>query len=268
MIQLTCDIGSLLGAIVTFITLYLLYIQIRKQGKRDKADLTLGLYKDFFNNQTFLKIFAFLDFDNLKKAENNAKQIIENDQENENHNDKNLSEKEISYYLNYFNSIGYLIKSKIVSEKDIREIFNYQIKKTFSNYNIIKYAIDGNFKHINSLKISNEICFFFYGTLMNIDDRIRHIGNWATKKETQAKLVDYCKSEINYKSDIYPSIIKETNSIVNGVYLEFTCNYNETFLLFKNIDDYEMEGSLYIREWVSVFLNNSEKKHCWTYVGI
>ena len=56
------------------------------------------------------------------------------------------------------------------------------------------------------------------------------------------------------------------NSVVEGVFIEFFCDYNDTFKLFKNLDDYEMEDLLYKREWVEVVLDNSEKKHCWTYV--
>ena len=130
-IQFTFDIAGFVVAILTIITLIFLYRQILQQGKRDKTDLTLGLYKDFFSNKNFLDIFSLLDYENMKDAEINMKKIIENHPENKNKSKEQLSEQEISYYLNYFNAIGYLIKNKIISDNDIREIFNYQIEKTF-----------------------------------------------------------------------------------------------------------------------------------------
>jgi gamma-glutamylcyclotransferase (GGCT)/AIG2-like uncharacterized protein YtfP len=267
-IQFTLDIAGFGVAIMTMITLFYLSRQISQQGKRDKTDLTLSLYKDFFSNSKFLEIFSNLDYDNMKDAETNAKKIIENHPENKKYDKELLSEQEISYYLNYFNTIGHLIKNKIVSDKDIREIFNYQIEKTFSNFEIIKYAEEGKFKHIESLNIKNKICFFFYGTLMNKEDRIKHIGYWKTSFEKQARLSNYCMSDLTYKNDIFPAIIDNNKSVVDGVCIEFICDYNETLNLFKNLDSYEMEGVLYKREWVEVVLNSSEKKSCWSYVKI
>jgi hypothetical protein len=265
-LQFTFDIAGCAAAIITISSLIYLSRQISQQGKRDKTDLTLGLYRDFFSNSNFLKIFSYLDYDNMKDAEINAKKIIENHPENKNYNKDLLSEQEISYYLNYFNVIGYLIKNEIVSDEDIREIFDYQIEKTFSNFNVLKYVKSGNFKHIVSLKIKNKICFFFYGTLMNTEDRIKHIGNWKTSFEKQAMLTDYCMSELTYENDIFPAIIKKNNSVADGVCIEFICDYDETSKLFNKLDDYEVEGSLYEREWVEVVFNDSKKKYCWTYV--
>jgi hypothetical protein len=103
---------------------------------------------------------------------------------------------------------------------------------------------------------------------LNAQDRIKHIGNWKVSFEIQASLTGFYISEVSYKNDIFPAISNKINSHVNGIFIEFVCDYKQTYELYKSLDDYEMEGVLYKREWIEVVLNNSKKKSCWTYIKI
>lgn len=76
----TMDIGGLIGGIATAISLIFLWRQINSQNeqlkkqnhqtetqeKKDKVEIVMRLYSDFFNNQSFQRLFEIIDQDGFK----------------------------------------------------------------------------------------------------------------------------------------------------------------------------------------------------------
>lgn len=277
------DLASIVGSIATAVTAFLLYDQIVSQAKKDDYSKLLELHREFYNNRSFSNLFAFIDNNNHQQANEILKAIIDSEPIISDstivEGIKNIKEKyelenslpteqDLSNYMNFFNTLGNLIKSKNLKSQDIDDVFSYQIRKTLSHPILLDYILKNEFNGMKNL--ISYVPFFFYGTLLDPKERIEKLKlntelnvKWGRNKI--CSLENYKLGEVIDGNSVYKAIEKNTSGILKGVYVEAkTTNPIE---LIQKIDNYEEVNQLYLREEVKVsFENNKEMKKCWAYV--
>ncbi|MFN5222677.1 MAG: gamma-glutamylcyclotransferase family protein, partial [Bacteroidota bacterium] len=257
--------------------------QIKLQRNKSNTELVLNLYRDFFNNKSYSELFSIIDNDYYKMCDselslNHVLEVIIESEPfySESIRDKRTEiesrfkfylpeEKDLSNYMNFFNSVGKLIQENKEIKGISESIFKYQIEKTLSHPIVLNYLFKGKFEGVLAFEHKVNVPFFFYGTLKNIDDRNKNLEkkfNWEDNKK--CKLFGYKMIEISNKDWAYPALIEDKNSSIQGVYTE--AKEVNFITLFKVIDDYEEVGVLYERRIDWIQLDNSlEKKLCWIY---
>ncbi len=258
----TFNIISSIGSLGTVAAFFLLFFQNRKQNKKNKVELVMKLYSDFFNNPNFQLIFEIIEQDDVRKVEQDLLSVI-NGKVLEN----GAKEVYLSNYMNYFNALGLLTKDKVIDKAKIMEMFGYQLKTTFSNICLREYMKDYGFEKI---KLILPKSFFFYGTLENSIDRnkiqeIELIAQFLVDKE-KCKLSGYQLVDIVDKNDdrVYKGLVpsKEKENSVEGSLVEIKESAN-WFNLFKVLDNYENIETLYVRKIIQV---NETDNYVWTYM--
>lgn len=279
--DLLIGISSIIGSIATAATVLFLASQIKQQRNKDNTELVFNLYREFYNNPSHTKLFSIIDFDYDKMFTNELSLNIilvtiiasepvqlnivnERNKINELFNFELPKEIDLCNYMNFFNSLGHLIKENKELKRTTLNIFNYQLEKTLSHPILINYLIDGKFEGILSFEHPVTIPFYFYGTLKNPLERKNNIGTWDWEPNFECTLFGFTTVEISDEEGTYPALVKSENSSVKGVYTEV--KVTDFFVFFKAIDEYEVVGDLYDRrlEWVHLD-SNLEKKLCWIY---
>lgn len=152
-------LGTIVGAIISSFGFYIVYCQLKeqkqtnkiefeKQDKRDNIELVIKLSSDFYNNDNYMRIFEIVDIDENNQAEvesreEKIKKIIDGEI-----NDQQIKEIHLNAYLNFFNSLAVLVEEGVLDKKTIRNIFNYQLKKTFASNKLKEYMTNYDFKKV------------------------------------------------------------------------------------------------------------------------
>jgi uncharacterized membrane protein len=142
------NIATIISAAISFLGIFGIIYQLDKQGKKEKIELILKLSADFYNNDKHMGIFEIIDKDEndpleVEKRENELKRLIEGHPVN-----KEIKEIHLNAYLNFFNSLAVLVEEGVVDKNTIRNIFNYQLKKTFASNNLKEYMTNYEFKKV------------------------------------------------------------------------------------------------------------------------
>jgi hypothetical protein len=279
-IEIITSIATVVAPIATTVTVIFLYSQIRMQRNKDNTELIFNLYREFYSNPINSQLFSIIDDDDKNfEDEFLLNQVIETIILSEPFKLDIKTEREViekrfeiklpreidlSNYMNFFNSLGLLIKENKDIYKITNNIFDYQIKKTFAHPTLIGYMYKGKFCGMLEFNRKISIPFFFYGTLKNPTERQENIGDWKWEPNDECRLYGYTSIEISNNEGIYPALIEAKDSYVSGVYTKV--EITNFFKFFKKIDTYEEVGNLYERRLDWVNLNDTNKKKlCWIY---
>lgn len=142
------NIATIFGFIFSLAGIGALIYQLYRQNKKEKLELILKLSADFYNNEKYMGIFEIIDKDEndpleVEKRENEIKRLIEGHLVN-----KEIKEIHLNAYLNFFNSLAVLVEDGVVEKKTIKNIFNYQLKKTFASNKLKEYMTNYEFKKV------------------------------------------------------------------------------------------------------------------------
>ena len=267
----TIEIGGLIGGIATAISLIFLWSQIKSQNeqlkkqnlqfenqiRKDKVEIILKLYSDFFNNQNFQRLFEILDQDDFQKAKVEIDSIIANEQVN------NVKEIHLSQYLNFFNSLALLTKDGVVEKSILLQMFKYQLEKPFSFVSVIKYMEDFGFNSIKSL-LPDRI--FTYGTLSDSEVRntikeINHCEKYIENGDLMT-VSGYELEEVSADKVYFGLVNSDPDNFVSGRTLKIKdkANWHDLFSIF---DRYEEVGLLYDRR---ILVFNEGNEYVWVYM--
>jgi hypothetical protein len=269
--EFSLDIGGLIGSIATVLSLFFLGKQILAQNEqlekqnqqillqenKDKIEIVLKLYSDFFNNQNFQNLFEIIDQDPINNSKKTFVKLISGEQINK------VKEVHLSQYMNYFNTIAILIEDGVVDKKIILKIFQYQLEKTFSHIELIKYMENFGF---NKIKLLLPDVLFTYGTLSDPDNRksipelnesFEYLINTSVFVLNDYEIIDIQSDKI-YKGMIYS--INGGKVPGNLVHIKEKSNWS---LIFSSIDKYEEAGELYERKIIQL---NDTNDYVWVYL--
>lgn len=269
--ECTTDIGGLIGSIFTVISLLLLSHQIRSQNKqldlqhqqsknqekKDKVEIVMRLYSDFFNNQKFQNLFEIIDQDDFNQANQDFEKLLSGQQVEE------IKEVNLSQYMNFFNSLAILAKEGVIEQDIVLQMFKYQLEKTFSYVAMIRYMENYGFDKIKYL-LPDVI--FTYGTLCDSDARksipeikdcIQYLENNEVFNLVGYELVDVLADQV-YKG----LISSNTQNQVPGTLLKIV-DKSIWYDLFSGLDTYEEVEALYDRKIIQL---NDTKRYAWVYM--
>jgi gamma-glutamylcyclotransferase (GGCT)/AIG2-like uncharacterized protein YtfP len=250
-------VGGFVGAIPTLITVLFLSRQIKNEKKKDRVEIVMKLFNDFFNNENLQKVFEIIDQDDLKKAKSDIEIIIKEGELN------GVKEAHFSQYFNFFNSISILVGEKIIDKNVVIEMFRYQLEKTFTHLALLKYIEEYSF---NKIKLILPDILFTYGTLS--DPTFRKLNPELNKcypflKNGSAKtLIGFRLEEVLSDQTYKAMVVSESSHVVEGTTLLIINNSN-LHQLFKCLDDYEEVDTLYDRRIINI---PDEKSYAWVYM--
>lgn len=267
-------------AITTFLGIFGLVCQIRRQNKIDKFELIMNLYRELFLNDKFMRILKVIDEESLIERNKEIQRIIDDEHCGNAYDQEKISESDLVSFLNFFNSLAILTENKVLSKSVILDVFQYQIEKLFTTIALIKYMEDYKFNRIK--KIVPDM-FFFYGSLSDSDRRkemneIDSINESLIDVETNVKLDGYKKVDNVRPDSPYPVIMKINGHHCHGNLVKMSENAS-WYEVFKGLDDYEevvsKDGTepLYSRRILKLENGLTRKiLHCenrfvWTYVN-
>jgi len=118
------DIITVIGFVVTIVTILLTYKQIKVSVKTAKGTFIKDIMDRFTTDEGIRKVFYLIEYDEFKYPDNNF------------HGSE--IEKEIDSLLYFLDTIGALVKLDLISLSDV-EIMHYEIKRVYSNQEIKKY---------------------------------------------------------------------------------------------------------------------------------
>jgi gamma-glutamylcyclotransferase (GGCT)/AIG2-like uncharacterized protein YtfP len=268
---MTADIGGLIGGLATAISLYFLWRQIKSQNeqlkkqieqnnnqeKRDRLEIVLRLYSDYFNNDNFQRLFEVIDQNNLENSERELKELIETSRFNE------IKEVHLSQFMNFFNSLAILLEEGLVAKHQVLKMFQYQLEKTFSHLILIGYIERYGFGKIKDILPET---LFVYGTLMNQQERknipdLLGITNYLANANG-LELDGFTLVELEFGSPYKAMVKSGQDDKVLGSILKISENANWTDL-FTNLDNYEEVNKYYDRRIIRL---NKTDEYSWVYL--
>ncbi len=242
-------------------------LQLWWQKKKEKTELILKLYAEFFNNSKYMSVFKILDSEKLIDVNASIRNIIAGDEIESIDGEaiEGVEEIDLNSYMNFFNSLAVLVEERIVSQSDVMKLFRYQLEKTFASIEMIRYMEDYGFERVKKLLPQS---FFFYGTLQNEKDRealpeVKEIAKFL-KNGNDTKLENF-KIESVGPNHEYKGLVKvkgEKGTSVKGCRINILENSDWT-KIFTILDHYEEIDELYVRAIVK--LNNNDKYY-WIYL--
>jgi gamma-glutamylcyclotransferase (GGCT)/AIG2-like uncharacterized protein YtfP len=250
-------VGGIVGAIPTLITVKFLSRQIKNEMKKDRVEIVMKLFNDFFNNENFQQVFELIDQDDFIKAKSDIEIIIKDGELN------GVKESHFSQYFNFFNSIAILVSEKIIDQNIVIEMFKYQLERTFSHSALLKYIEEYGF---HKIKLILPDILFTYGTLS--DPTFRKLNPELEKchpflqNGSSKTLVGYRLEEVLSDQTYKAMVVGESSHVVVGTTLNIINNSN-LYDLFKCLDNYEEVGTLYERR--IIFLPE-DKSYAWIYM--
>ena len=160
------SIDAIFHTTVSLLGLYFIYLQLKQQQKANKIELVTKLSSEFYNNENYMGIFELIDIDEKdhKQAEKRSetlKIIIDGGIIDTGQNVIKIKEIHLNAYMNFFNSLAVLVEGGFVEKKMVTDIFNYQLKKTFSAFELKEYIMQFGFeKVLKNFGDSDEYNFF------------------------------------------------------------------------------------------------------------
>ncbi len=258
---------EILAAFITVFGFGGIVLQLYWQKKKDRTELILKLYADFFHNSKYMSVFKILDSDSLSECNNSIRKIIEGGEIKsvDGKPIEGVEEIDLNSYMNFFNSLAILEEEGIVEQSDIMKLFRYQLERTFASIEMLRYMEDYGFERIKSILPQG---FFFYGTLKAEKDRdvLKDISavNHFLKNGKEVELKKY-KIEVVGSNGEYKGLVKSNGNgtpPVQGSYVRIQHEANWT-KLFEVLDEYEEVGELYQRSIIQV---NNKSRFVWTYL--
>jgi hypothetical protein len=258
---------EILAAFITVLGFGGIVLQLWLQKKKDRIELILKLSTDFFNNTKYMAVFKILDSDHLSDCNALIKKIINGEVVKSVDGEKieGVEEIHLNAYMNFFNSLAILEGEGIVSQADIMKLFRYQLEKTFTSIEMIRYMEDYGFERIKSILPKS---FFFYGTLQSESDReVLEDVNEISSYLINGKEIDLSGYKIVAvgPNDEYKGLVKskgEELPDVEGseVRIERHADWTK---VFDKLDSYEEVDSLYYRAIIEV---NDTNHFIWVYL--
>ena len=257
---------EMVAAVVTILGFVGIVVQLGLQKKKDRIELILKLSADFFNNSKFMAVFKILDSDSLSECNNSIRKIIEGGEIKsvDGKPIEGVEEIDLNSYMNFFNSLAILVEDKIVSKSDVMKLFRYQLEKTFTSVEMIRYMEDYGFDRIKLL-LPNS--FFFYATLATKNDRellneVKPISEFLGDGR-KIKLHNY-KIEVVGANAEYKGLVKSKDRKIkpfegSEVHISDDADWTK---LFDTLDNYEEVDVLYTRSIIQV----NKKQFLWVYL--
>jgi gamma-glutamylcyclotransferase (GGCT)/AIG2-like uncharacterized protein YtfP len=269
--EMTADIGGLIGGLATAFSLYFLWRQIKSQNeqlkkqieqnsnqeKRDRLEIVMRLYSDYFNNDNFQRLFEVIDQNNLGNSERELKVLIETGRF------MDIREVHLSQFMNFFNSLAILTEEGIVAKHQLLKMFQYQLEKTFSHLVLIEY-IDRY--GLGKIKDILPDTLFVYGTLMNQQERknipdLLGITNYLANSN-DFELDGFTLVELEFGSPYKAMVKSGQDDKVLGSILKISEKANWTEV-FTNLDNYEEVNKYYDRRIIRL---NKTDEYSWVYL--
>jgi hypothetical protein len=267
--ELILDVISIVVGLATVTTLFLVYAQMNRQRKKEKLELVLALFREFYQNDKFKQIFELIDQENLEASNEAIFQIVFNGQEF-----KELREIDFNVYFNFFNSLALLVEENVIESDTVMRVFRYQLEKTFSINPLIQYAEQYGFESVLNL-LPNR--FFFYGKLRDDLARrsipeIRDIQDYLYDDVSNVQLNGFVIEDV-VSDTIYKGMVRTKNqsSQVLGSFVRIKEPGNWHRIL-TNLDDYEEVPYLYERVIIQIpkskwnKINRGSYDYVWAYL--
>ncbi len=253
--------------IIGLITILYIRKEFNLQKQKNNAEHLIQLHREFYNDIKIMTMFELLDSENSKEVNEKLKEIINSDT-----NDivkfkiagkeYGLIETDLNIFMNYLNTIAILVEEGSIEKELVYKLFKYQIERIFIHQAIIEYMEKYNFDRIKKLLPQK---FFFYGTLMNRQERLKiegvnKVDHFLESSDEpyvlEGKSLEFVKiDEVNYPILNINNSLCENPSKIQGrlVKIEKEANWST---LFSALDEYE--GHLYKRSIIELSI-----KPCW-----
>lgn len=263
------SIATIFGGFATAIGLAFLVIQIRGQRKKEKLELVTSLFRDFYQNESFKRVFQLIDQEDVHSAGSTIDEIL-----NKNAIIDTVQEIDFNAYLNFFNSLALLVEEGVIRREMVMRVFRYQLEKTYAIHPLISYSEQYGFNRV--LKLLPDK-FFFYGKLLNHSARriipeIKDVLDDLIDVKKSIQLKGFALEEVvadERYSGMVPSRIG--GSIVSGglVKINSTANWHR---VFTTLDEYEEVPYLYERVIIEIprqsmfWFPRKSKDYVWVYM--
>jgi hypothetical protein len=129
--------AKVLGALGTGIGVSIAAINYNNQTRLKRAEWIKSLFEKFFENPTYKEVRGWLDYDELavKLAPPTVRE----------------NEEKFTDFLNFFEFIGVLYSNEQLTEEQVRDVFNYYLKKIKSDANCSRWIEEFGFKNLKAL---------------------------------------------------------------------------------------------------------------------
>lgn len=147
--------GPIIGIGISLVGLWFFFCEIRKSGKVTRNDFNMGLSERFEKN---MKLYKKLDeihreYIGCRKSGKGVDHIIEEKFKKGNEIISSEAQDQMSDYLNFFDNIYNLLKSRIIKIRDFDDQYGYKFFIAVNNCDVQTYMNNFRFVNDNTFKL-------------------------------------------------------------------------------------------------------------------